>query len=166
MTTIAWDGTHMVADTQSTDNWHLKETVTDKIYVGPDFLAGGSGDYGPLIRWQRVIRNGRMWAEEVLDYGIPDYDADKNAVNILLVCKNNKGEVEVYRSSQTSFYKISYPKFAIGSGRDYALASLYWRKTAQEAVLCAADHDAHTNSILISYSLDEIIEKGKTNGTV
>ena len=51
MTTVAFDGRTMAADTLATDAWGMKETVRDKILRGPDFLAGSAGQNGAIKRW-------------------------------------------------------------------------------------------------------------------
>jgi len=43
MTTIAYDGSYMAADTLATDMWGAKEFVKDKIWVGDKVLLGCAG---------------------------------------------------------------------------------------------------------------------------
>lgn len=153
MTTIAWDGAYMVADTLSTDAWGMREHCDDKIMLGKDFIVGGAGQYGVIKRWWKQVSS--MTFDMVKSYGVPEFDPDKFDPTLLLVGIEPDGTVGVYRTTQGIFYRTPYRYFAIGSGRDYAMAAMYFGKTAIEAVTCAADLDNGTGKPLIVRSFDD-----------
>ena len=143
MTTVAFDGRTMAADTLATDNWGLIEWVNDKILRGPDFLAGTSGEHGAIKRWWRVVCG--MTLEQLLAYGYPDFDADRNDPAIVLA----DAAGNIWRHVTGGFFKVSRGFHAVGSGRDYALAAMHLGKTAAEAVALAMEFDHGTGGDVV-----------------
>jgi hypothetical protein len=150
MTTVAWDGVSMAADTLSTDGWGLKEFCEGKIWVGRDFLVGSSGEWGQAYKWWKSLPKG-AYGYEVVEHGIKDWNRETNDPVLMLVHfeDNNPKDPVIYRIASGVFYKTSLQMFAIGSGRDYALASMYWGKSSAEAVKCAMAFDNATGGEII-----------------
>lgn len=144
MTTVAFDGRTMAADTLATDNWGLKERVDDKILRGPDFLAGAAGEHGAVKRWWTQVC--QLDLEHVLAYGYPDFDADRNDPAIVLA----DAAGNIWRHVTGGFFKVSRGFHAVGSGRDYALAAMHLGKTAAEAVRLAMEFDHGTGGDFIA----------------
>lgn len=149
MTTVAFDGRTMAADTLATDNWGLKERVDDKILRGPDYLAGTAGNNGAIKRWWAQVC--QLDLEHVLAYGYPDFDADRNDPAIVLA----DAAGNIWRHITGGFFKVSRGFHAVGSGRDYALAAMHLGKTAAEAVRLAMEFDNGTGGDVLEATLQE-----------
>ena len=139
MTTIAFDGEMIAADTLTTDNWGLRD-FRNKLFVGKDFVAGGSGDRHLILKWWKAVR--LMGFDEIIQRGYPDYDPEKNCPSILIAHKvPHSGAFALIGDT---FEVCSREFHAIGSGRDYALAAMHLGKNAHEAVLVASQFDNNT----------------------
>jgi len=132
MTVIAWDGITLAADKQAT-NAGLPRTVT-KIHKVDGRLVAVSGDFSKgvaLIEW---VKRGAIIDE------YPSFQITDNWCSLLIIGKN--GEILKYEQQP---YPIVFEDkhYAMGSGRDYAMAAMYIGKTAKEAaeVACALDSD-------------------------
>ena len=147
MTTVAFDGRTMAADTLATDAWGMKETVRDKILRGPDFLAGSAGQNGAIKRWWAQVSG--MSLAEVLAYGYPDFDADRNDPAIMLA----DAAGNIWRHVTGGFFQVSRGFHACGSGRDYALAAMSMGKSAAEAVAIAMEFDHGTGGAIVTEML-------------
>jgi ATP-dependent protease HslVU (ClpYQ) peptidase subunit len=144
MTTIAYDGQYMVCDELATDCWGLKEYQPDKIFKGSGCAVGCAGETGVIYKWWKTLKQfyetKEPTFEQILDFGYPDYERDKNDPSLMLV--NRIGEI--YRHSSGIFIIVQRKFFAIGSGRDFALAAMHCGKTAHQAVQIAAEFDNNT----------------------
>lgn len=136
MTTVAWDGETMAADTLAVDNWGLKDR-SSKIMRGNGWLAGGAGERHQIEKWRRAAKD--LTFEQLLELGVPDWHKDDNDPSILIT--NGDGS---YRSVGGIFMRNSLPYYAIGSGRDYALAAMCCKVDAEGAVRVAMNFDSHT----------------------
>jgi len=145
MTTVAWDGIQITCDSLRTDAWGLMEYEPDKVFVGKDFLIGGSGDWAPILRFYKKIAN--MSAEEVLELGYPDFKKDENEPSLMLITPAK----EIYVHGAGVWMRIRRGFHAIGSGRDFALMAMYLGKSSSEAVTLASHFDSGTKPPLITY---------------
>lgn len=139
MTTVAFDGTTLAADSLVTDNWGMKDSVC-KILKGKDFVAGGAGERSKIMKWWKVAKD--MSFDELLQYGYPDYDSEKNDPALLIAHKTPCSGV--FKHSGGGFVLCGRSFHAVGSGRDYALAAMHLGKTATEAVQIAMLFDNTT----------------------
>lgn len=146
MTTVAFDGRTMAADTLATDAWGMKERVDDKILRGPNFLAGAAGQNGAIKRWWAQVC--QLDLAHVLEYGYPDFDADRNDPAILLTDGRH-----IWRHVTGGFFRVSRGFHAVGSGRDYALAAMHLGKSAAEAVAIAMEFDHGTGGNIVTETL-------------
>lgn len=147
MTTVAWDGRTMSADTLATDSWGLKEEVRDKVKVGVDFLCGMAGENGRLTKWFKTVAV--MNLDQVLNYGYPEYDRDSNDPAIILAGHNGR----IYRHVAGGFFKCSRPFHAVGSGRDFALGAMQMAADSRTAVLVAMAFDNGTGGEVMTWEL-------------
>lgn len=148
MTTVAWDGINLAADTLSQDNWGLIEHRS-KIYKSDEWVAGGAGELHCLLNWYKVVKG--FPVIEVVDAGIQNWDKDKNDPSIILVCRSSK---QAWRLTGGVFVSIGRNFHAIGSGRDYALAAMYCGKSAAEAVQVAMNFDNNTGGTVMIAEID------------
>lgn len=125
MTVIAWDGMSIAADKRAL-NEYRPITVT-KLFRVPDGSAilavSGELSYGMvLVGWYSAGADPEKW---------PHFQRDKDEW-VALICVKKDG---LYRYERTPIpHKIHDPFYAVGSGRDYALAAMYLGKSAKEAV--------------------------------
>jgi hypothetical protein len=146
MTTIAYDGRTMVADTLVTDGWGMKELVRNKIWANVKLLVGAAGDHGDIHRWMAANLHDETNIGHLLNVGYPSYSKNDNDPSIIVVNRTNGA---VYRHTSGVFVRVSRPFHAVGSGRDYALAAMHLGHDALEAVRAAAEFDVHTGGRLV-----------------
>lgn len=147
MTTVAWDGQMMAADTLSTDGWGLKEFCDQKIFAGKDFLVGCAGEWGQAYKWWMEVKD--MTGEEIIQRGIVGWSKDNYDPTLMLVHFPVGDTPKIYRIASGVFYLSPNRQLAIGSGRDFAIASMFWGKTAWDAVTCAREFDNNTGGSII-----------------
>lgn len=131
MTCIAWDGTTLAADKRATIG-SLYRTTT-KIHRVGSMLVGYSGA-GAQVREMLAWARGGFKKS-----AFPEIQRDsENSIALLVI--RPKGLVLVYEHTP---HPIEYEdkQFAIGSGRDFALAAMYLGKSAKDAVFIAAEFD-------------------------
>jgi hypothetical protein len=138
MTTVAFDGTRMAADTMS-DNGGLR-MPTHKIFRTDAFVLGGCGAYGDISKHFMAIKH--MTVAEVLEHGYPDWDDDDGGPGMILVGRRNPA-LAFYLCGPT-WAKIERRYHAIGSGRDYALAAMSLGHDAESAVKLAISFDVYS----------------------
>jgi ATP-dependent protease HslVU (ClpYQ) peptidase subunit len=131
MTVIAWDGKTLAADKQCTSVGH-PSTVT-KIFRVPGGIVGFTGNSGhaqALLTWFREGRNPKEW---------PPKGGEDSAGAVFI---SDDGELRGYSGEDGPHFMIYENAFmAWGAGRDYALAAMYFGRSAREAVevACALD---------------------------
>lgn len=132
MTIIAWDGKTLAAD-KAASNCGWQNTVT-KIFRVPGGIVGFSGDSDAahdLLAW---FRAGRAVA------GYPKCQTGESRASAIFI--SQEGQLMAYdKSPNPNIYE--QPFYAMGSGRDYALAAMYLGFDARKAVevACAMDND-------------------------
>jgi ATP-dependent protease HslVU (ClpYQ) peptidase subunit len=132
MTCIAWDGRTLAADKRVDCNGYPATAI--KIFRAPDgALIGGAGDsdvISALREWYQQGCNPEMY---------PNNRAEGGCYATLLVITPAK-EVRMYLSGPSPII-LQNKMFAIGSGADFALASMHLGHSARKAVevACALD---------------------------
>ena len=137
MTTVAWDGNTLAADSLAVDNWGLVSRA-NKVLEGEDFLLGIAGNHGMILAWWRKVQS--LPASSIINHGYTDYELEKNNPSMILVTAH-----KVYKLDGPVFIEVEARFTAIGSGRDFALAAMHLGKTAKEAVQIAAEFDNNTD---------------------
>lgn len=136
MTTIAFDGTALAADSQVMGDY-LEQNGYKIKRIG-DKICGGAGDFQSVLMFFDWIKEGE-----------PDKkpDLDKN-FEALIVC----GEKVHWIGDK--LIRIPSPKLcAIGSGSQFAIAAMYCGKTSKEAVALAKKLDAGTGGKIKTLTL-------------
>lgn len=131
MTTIAWDGITLAGDTMVTrGNW--KSTITSKVWIigrgKKQVLYGGCGNIDDVLAV-------KAW----LEGGDKPSPRDFSAMRVF-----RDGRVELLHESLFWHPWEAASPFAMGSGRDFALAAMMCGKNAEEAVAIAAKIDSGT----------------------
>lgn len=132
MSVIAWDGISLAADKRACVGTMIRTTT--KIFRVNRCLVGYAGDaaFGEqVLAWFRA-------GENVDDF--PNHQRDKDDWAGLLVIRPD-GRIQKYERTP---YPLTFEDtlFAIGCGRDFALAAMYCGKSASEAVelTCSLDN--------------------------
>lgn len=125
MTTIAWDGRVLAADTQCS----IHRMSTEKLHrLADGSLVGMAGNSGTCLRVVKALDAGEV---EPFDPGEYAY---------LRVWPDGRAEF----STGDGAVPMQQPYFAIGSGADYAMGALAMGADAMAAVRIAALFDSHT----------------------
>ena len=147
MTTIAWDGKTLAADRMASVG-NSKNASTKKIYAikggGYAATSGHAGAGELMFRW--------------LDHGavIDDYPlSDPELCTVIVITED--GQLLQYDGPMPVRLNAGY--YAIGSGRDFALAAMHLGHDAKKAVEVASVLDQSTGNGIDSVTLP-------TKGTV
>lgn len=138
MTTVAFDGQTIAADTMHQDGHGLKDYAS-KLMIGKNLIVGGAGESHKIGDWWRKVKG--MGVSEILDYGYPTYDPDTDNSAIMLV---DAVTLKCYKLGASEFAVCGRGFHAIGSGRDFALAAMHMGQSAKKAVEVAMEFDAGT----------------------
>lgn len=130
MTVIAWDGRTLAADKQATCSGLIR-TVT-KIHRFGDLLVAGSGDLDRAEASFLWVKNGRD------PDAFPRPASDTDYVDLLVIEGGRTLKYE--RTPQPLVFEDAH--FAMGSGRDYAIAAMHLGLSARDAVLLASKFDS------------------------
>lgn len=144
MTCIAWDGRTLAADRRATRGTVIAEVT--KIFKVRDVLVGCSGDaqfHAALREWVRAERKPEEY---------PTHQRDKDDWQPMLVIESN-GSISFYERSP---YPIRFhdKHFAIGSGRDFALAAMHLGLSSEAAVGVACCLDSGCGNGIDTLTLD------------
>lgn len=140
VTTIAWDGKTLAADSRITSGG-LPSYVT-KAWRLPDGRLLGCA--GSMASAHAVYR----WLAE----GGDKPSAPKDFTAMRITNRIDGPHIEIADEGM-DFYRIHAAKWAIGSGRDFAIAVMALGRSAREAVEIAAQFDIYTGLPLIELPL-------------
>jgi len=164
MTTIAFDGRYLAADTLVVDAYGLK-TLTTKIFTTPEYAVGVSGTVSGLFTVKKLSYvKPCEFLEDKEDFeavplqtfiqtGIPS-DLE---ISVIVVCKKTK-RIWTKTGAVYTLHK-PYPFYSLGSGRDFALAAMRLGKTAIESVLIASEFIEGTNNIINYVDTNDVHSK-------
>lgn len=138
MTTIAFDGSTIAADTMNRDGHGLKDYAS-KLMIGNNLIVGGAGESHKIRAWWNKVKT--MTVSEIIEHGYPDFNPQYNDQAIMLV---DTVTLKCYKLAGSMFQLCSRGFHAVGSGRDYALAALHMGQSAPQAVQVAMEFDAGT----------------------
>lgn len=122
MTVIAWDGKTLAADKRSVNNG--RPTTVTKIQRHEDWLLAVSGDFTRGLEMVNWFKAGRDPAK------LPEFQKTVDYVPILAI---NKEGLWMFEIGPVPFH-VEEPFYAMGSGRDSALACLHLGLDARRAV--------------------------------
>ncbi len=143
MTTIAWDGRTLAADTRATNNGY--PSSHSKIYALPDGRHyAGCGSAGDVIRIVEWLQTGGKNADS------PTFE-DGGSWGIVV----GPGELWSVQGKRPTLIPIRDAFLADGSGRDFAIAAMAFGKTAREAVEFAMRFDVFTGGAV------DVVEIGR-----
>lgn len=145
MTVIAWDGSILAADRQSTNNG-CKRQVTKIKKIG-DSLYGISGSFDrgvTVLNWVEAGKDPEEWPEF--------QQKDEDYCFLLEIAPGGI----IYRYEREPYpIHIEEIQYAQGCGRDYALGAMYMGANAVEAVKAACEFDANCGLGIDILALDD-----------
>lgn len=156
MTTIAYDGRMLAADSLATCAG-LRHTRVKKIHrgllsSGERFQIGIAGDQAQGIRLAKIVE--RFTLDEIRQgKWIDEFDSDRFNPGAILVIKATTRRRAAFAHIGGCFIPLSRPYHAIGSGRDYALAAMALGRSAHTAVGIAAQFDVDTGGRIFAYEV-------------
>lgn len=134
MTVIAWDGTTLAADKQNTASGY--GMTSTKIFKVPAGLIGFAGNVPSAMRMIKWFKDG---GGPHTNEGYPPFENDRGA-EALLITKDFR--VLFYGENCNGYPEEIEENFiAMGSGRDYALATMHLGHNAVKAVEVACSLD-------------------------
>jgi hypothetical protein len=143
MSTVAYDGKTIAADSQGTTSGGIEPVPFKKIWRIKKHaqwtLAGGVGDYDACVTFVKWVMAG--CCEKMPEANLDD---------VVLFTVDKKFRLQIIGSQGFPILTIKTP-YAMGSGGDYALAAMICGKTAREAVKVAIQLDANSGGRIVSY---------------
>lgn len=141
MTTIAWDGKTVAADTQLSYGYTLAPGKHIKYYeIGDGTFLLGSGLVSEIADWAEYMKE-RAQGER------PKVPRLKESTLWVLTGRGkNKRVEEVLRGDRYVHVMPINAPWAIGSGGEFALGAMGAGATAEEAVKIASKFDPFTNN--------------------
>lgn len=129
---IAWDGKTLAADKRASFGTLIRTTT--KIFRAGDALLAYAGDaaFGEEMR--------AWWTRGAKPDDFPAGNRDKDDWAGLMVIRKGQPIARYERTPYPVLFEDE--QFAIGCGRDFALAAMYLGKTAPEAVAVAIALDS------------------------
>jgi len=146
MTTIAFDGTTLAADKRAT-NSGLIFTVT-KLFKVRGHLLAAAGDFD---RIQEIVAWFRAGAEPAQ---LPAFQKENEGYVGMLIIDKDGGIFKLERGPVP--FKIEEKFYAIGSGRDFAMAAMHLGSNAVDAVKVAGVFDAATGNGVDTLTLEDV----------
>lgn len=136
MTTIAWDGKALAGDKRVTYGALPCETTKIHRIEAPDgpLLVGGSGDGATMMEMIEWARGGRDPAKHP--------EMMKKSDNCFLVV--DREGLRLYEKGSSGRQIVG--RFAVGSGRDFAIMAMHLGHSAKEAVELATIYDIYTGN--------------------
>lgn len=141
MTTVAWDGTILCADTLGL--YGGIPHIAHKLWrLHGDRICGGAGTMSTILEMKVWLMEGAQIDK------FPSSQRSEDWSPILVI---SKGLVELYEKTPWPIIRHE-TQIAIGSGKEAALAAMACGKTAKEAVKIASLFDINTGQ-----DVDEMI---------
>jgi len=144
VTTIAWDGHTLAADKRAVNSGMI--FVVTKLFRARGCLVAAAGDF------DRIQETVAWFAAGANPEKLPPFQRDNSDFVGLLVIQPDKTILKFERGPIP--FKIESPFYAIGSGRDYAMAAMHLGKTAPEAVEVAMALDSSTGNGIDTMTLN------------
>jgi len=138
MTTVAWDGKTLAADSQVTIG-NCRGSGTKLVSNERGYIAAGAGMLGDVLPWLHWVAGGMDEDERPTGLG-------EDSVLIIVPPRG----APLWFAGTHIPTKLPRHKFAIGSGSDFAMGAMAAGADAIDAVKIAADHDVYTGRKVIS----------------
>lgn len=137
MTTVAWDGKTLAADSQVTIG-NCRGSGTKLVSNAAGYIAAGAGMLGDVLPWLQWVAN-----------GMDDEDRPSSLGEESVVIIVPPRGAPLWFAGTHIPTKLPRHKFAIGSGGDFAMGAMAMGADAVAAVKIAAAHDVYTGRKVI-----------------
>lgn len=145
MTTIAWDGTTLAGDSLG-DRGGLKFTVQEKVFRLPGVgLFGASGNWTDVLAVRDWLAGG-------------DKPSSLDEFSGILIHFDGRQELIAKNMLR---HPVPMIPFALGSGRDFAIAAMLCGKNARQAVELACGLDTYSGLPVTGITLAGNVMKNK-----
>lgn len=152
MTTIAWDGRMLAADTQETAAGHIRlQYRSHKLIELPDVFFVGCGPSSECARLEAWVRRG-MKIEDA-----PQLEGEGQSA--VVVNKRSRAVWTVTGRNTAVAVECHEPFMATGSGWEFAYAAMALGKNAREAVEFAARFDLFTSVPVDFIEIPDAVER-------
>lgn len=136
MTTIAWDGTYLAADTQVGNDDHIDNLTTSKVLDIPGYCMAYAGDVNTgvelIAKVTEYYKAGIPKPEAWVGLSLPTTTNPDLYTEFLLIPIGSPCGY-VYRNNTGAWSPVQ-PPYAIGSGYKYAEGAMYAGANAMRAV--------------------------------
>lgn len=132
MSVVAWDGQTLAADRRAVYQ-NLARTTRKIFRLDANRLVGFAGEIGAgleMVQWLKGGARPKTFPAAQRD--------EKSWVPVVVVVRG--GEIKMYERTPYPA-RVLDSKYAIGSGRDFALAAMYLQRSAREAVEITCEFD-------------------------
>lgn len=131
MTTVAWDGRLLAADSRCVDSGRKGDSIK-KVFTLDKYVVAGSGSYASLLKLVRGMDSKENEIKIELEQNFHGFVWDREDQRMWQLF----GDAE--------FQPLTHKWAACGSGGDFAFSAMALGFDAQEAVRFASKYDVHT----------------------
>jgi hypothetical protein len=142
MTTIAYDGKTMAADSQGSGDF-IEQIEYQKIFENDRYVLGIAGDFGVTLKL-------KIWLLDSSESNKPVFSESEH-MGALVYCKNRKELFFMDRN--LVFIPCGIPS-AIGSGGRYAMGAMLAGASAKEAVEISKKLDVNTGGKIQAINIE------------
>lgn len=158
MTTIAWDGHTLAADSQSTLGDLICSLKEQKIYYPPNgvewrvnaekiLAVGTAGDCGAEFELQEKLANGITYATEF---------STAFGFSAIAICGTNRAYlISSKEDSARISLSLQIDPYASGSGATVAITAMHLGKCAVDAVHTAIEMDVYSGGLVHWYQVSK-----------
>ena len=156
MTTIAIKDNKVASDSQMTAGYTISSLEVEKVVNINGCIVSGAGSFAQIVKF-------RQWFMEHSDALIAQQDnpnvhiplpEDLQGGDFLGLVLYPDGELYLYEGRTDVAYEVEQP-FSIGSGSDFAIASMKSGSSAEEAVRVATELDVFSGGEVKVFELEE-----------
>jgi ATP-dependent protease HslVU (ClpYQ) peptidase subunit len=151
MTTIAWDGKTLAADSMGDQNGlrtKVRKLHRGVLADGKGFMFGGAGETAwcvMLYEWLKTLESKQLTR-------VPyPHQEERHDPACLLVVKR----VGVFRKVGAVLIPVESNTHAIGSGRDFAISAMHFGHSAKDAVKHAMMFDVYSGGSIQTMDMEQ-----------
>lgn len=138
MTTIAWDGKILAADSLATCGT-LRSKVVKIVRSASGFLCAGAGEFSAVVPWLRWVEGGL----------VPDDRPGELGSKATVIIVDPRGRAHTLEGAPVRVPVLD--KFwALGTGAELAMGAMAMGADAAQAVRIAAKFDVHTGGRVVA----------------
>ena len=151
MTTIAWDGKTLAADSMGDQNGlrtKVRKLHRGVLADGKGFMFGGAGETSWCVMLYEWIKT--LEAKQLTRIEYP-HQGERHDPACLLVVKG----AGVFRKTGSVLTPVESDFHAIGSGRDFAISAMHFGQCAKDAVKHAIQFDVYSGGSIQTMDMEQ-----------